>query len=100
MIIKDARRLELGLPARQLRKGHAVRGIAKWRQMLEAAREQALRYVRALPASEPRPPFVAVVYVGYSIELYSNFTEVGDTYVPFPNLQCFRVLLPALADER
>ena len=75
-----------------------MRGTAKWGQMVEAAREQALRYVRALPASEPRPPFVVVVDVGYSIDLYSNFAGVGDSYVPFPDSQKFRVLLPALAD--
>ncbi len=66
--------------------------------MMEAAREQALRYVRALPAPEPRPPFVVVVDVGYAIDLYSNFTGVGDSYVPFPDSGKFRVLLPALAD--
>jgi hypothetical protein len=75
-----------------------VRGTAKWGQMVEAAREQALRYVRALPASEPRPPFVVVVDVGFSIDLYSNFAGVGDSYVPFPDSGKFRVLLPALAD--
>ena len=66
--------------------------------MMEAAREQALRYVRALPASEPRPPFVVVVDVGFSIDLYSNFAGVGDNYVPFPDSGKFRVLLPALDD--
>ncbi len=62
-----AAKAELGQAAGKRRKGHAVRGTAKWGQMVEAAREQALRYVRALPASEPRPPFVAVVDIGYSI---------------------------------
>ena len=75
-----------------------MRGTAKWGQMVEAAREQALRYVRALPATEPRPPFVVVVDVGFSIDLYSNFAGVGDSYVPFPDSGKFRVLLPALAD--
>ncbi|TDN36783.1 class I SAM-dependent DNA methyltransferase [Hymenobacter sp. UV11] len=93
-----AAKAELGQAAGKRRKGHAVRGTAKWGQMVEAAREQALRYVRALPASEPRPPFVVVVDVGYSIDLYSNFAGVGDSYVPFPDSQKFRVLLPALAD--
>jgi hypothetical protein len=46
---------QLGLPAEKRRKGHAQRGTAKWRQMMESARQQALGYVRALPASEPRP---------------------------------------------
>ena len=93
-----AAKAELGQAVGKRRKGHAVRGTAKWGQMVEAAREQALRYVRALPASEPRPPFVVVVDVGYSIDLYSNFAGVGDSYVPFPDSQQFRVPLPALAD--
>ena len=93
-----AAKAELGQATGKRRKGHAVRGTAKWGQMVEAAREQALRYVRALPASEPRPPFVVVVDVGFSIDLYSNFAGVGDSYVPFPDSSKFRVLLPALAD--
>ena len=94
-----AAKAALGQPDAKRRRGHAVRGTAKWGQMLEAAREQALRYVRALPAAEPRPPFVVVVDVGHSIDLYSNFAGVGDAYVPFPDSGRFRVLLPALADE-
>ena len=93
-----AAKAELGQAEGKRRKGHAVRGTAKWGQMVEAAREQALRYVRALPASEPRPPFVVVVDVGFSIDLYSNFAGVGDSYVPFPDSGKFRVLLQALAD--
>ena len=93
-----AAKAELGQATGKRRKGLAVRGTAKWGQMVEAAREQALRYVRALPASEPRPPFVVVVDVGFSIDLYSNFAGVGDSYVPFPDSSKFRVLLPALAD--
>jgi len=93
-----AAKAELGQAAGKRRKGHAVRGTAKWGQMVEAAREQALRYVRALPASEPRPFFLVVVDVGYSIDLYSNFAGVGDSYVPFPDSQQFRVALPALAN--
>jgi hypothetical protein len=92
-------RSELGLPAEKRRLGHATRGSAKWGQVMEAAREQALRYVRALPASEPRPPFVVVVDVGYCIDLYANFAGVGDSYVPFPDSSSFRIMLPALADS-
>ena len=65
---------------------------------MEAAREQALRYVRALPASEPRPPFIVVVDVGHCLDLYANFAGVGDSYVPFPDSNSYRVMLPALAD--
>ena len=64
---------------------------------MKAAHEQALRYVRALPASEPRPPFVVVVDVGYCFDIYSNFAGVGDNYVPFPDAGRYRFFLPALA---
>ncbi len=90
---------ELGLPADKRRKGHAVRGTAKWGQMMEAARQQALGYVRALPGTEPRPPFVVVVDVGYCLDLYSNFAGVGDNYVPFPDSQRYRLRLGDLAEE-
>ena len=92
-----AEKAQLGLPAEKRRKGHAVRGTAKWEQMMKAAQEQALRYVRALPASEPRPPFVVVVDVGHCFDVYSNFAGVGDTYVPFPDAAHSRFYLPALA---
>ena len=95
----QAERAKLGLSNPKLRKGHAVRGTAKWQQVMESARQQALGYVRALPASEPRPPFVLVADVGYCIDVYSNFAGVGDNYVPFPDSQRFRLLLPALAEE-
>ncbi|QNP54514.1 class I SAM-dependent DNA methyltransferase (plasmid) [Hymenobacter qilianensis] len=92
-----AEKAQLGLPAEKRRKGHAVRGTAKWEQMMKAAQQQALRYVRALPASEPRPPFVVVVDVGHCVDVYSNFAGVGDTYVPFPDAAHSRFYLPALA---
>ena len=94
----QAERARLGLSNPKLRKGHAVRGTAKWQQVMEAARQQALGYVRALPAGEPRPPFVVVADVGYCFDVYSNFAGVGDNYAPFPDSQRFRVLLPELAD--
>src|SRR5690606_24153550 len=52
---------------------------------------------RALPASEGRPPFVVVVDVGQRIELYSEFSRSGGTYVPFPDPRSHRI---ALADLR
>ncbi|GAA3995998.1 hypothetical protein GCM10022408_03210 [Hymenobacter fastidiosus] len=92
-------RAELGLPAATRRKGHAVRGSAKWAEMMQAARQQALGYVRALPADEPRPLFVLVADVGYCLDVYSNFAGVGDSFVPFPDQTRFRLPLAALADE-
>ncbi|UOQ82460.1 class I SAM-dependent DNA methyltransferase [Hymenobacter sp. 5414T-23] len=92
-------RAELGLPSEKRRKGHAVRGSAKWAEMMQAARQQALGYVRALPAEEPRPLFVLVADVGYCLDVYSNFAGVGDSFVPFPDQTRFRLPLSALADE-
>ncbi|MCK8494618.1 class I SAM-dependent DNA methyltransferase [Spirosoma sp. RP8] len=95
---KAAERAELGLPPEKRRKGHAVRGTAKWGQMMQTARQQALGYVRALPADEPRPLFVLVADVGYCIDVYSNFAGVGDQFVPFPDQTRFRIPLAKLAD--
>ena len=92
-----AEKAQLGLPAEKRRKGHAVRGTAKWEQMMKAAQEQALRYVRALPASEPKPPFIVVVDVGHCFDVYSNFAAVGDNYVAFPDSGHYRFFLPELA---
>ncbi|RIV27378.1 class I SAM-dependent DNA methyltransferase [Fibrisoma montanum] len=96
---KAAERAELGLTAEKRRKGHAVRGTAKWQQMMQTARQQALGYVRALPADEPRPLFVLVADVGYCIDLYSNFAGVGDQFVPFPDQTRYRLPLAKLAEE-
>ena len=65
-----------------------------------AARGQAEGYARALPTTEGRPPFLVVVDVGHSIELYSEFTRSGGTYVAFPDPQSHRILLKDLVDEK
>jgi hypothetical protein len=41
--------------------GHGVRGSEGWDQSMVRAKNQAERYVRALPAAEGRPPFLLVV---------------------------------------
>ena len=41
--------------------------------MMKAVRQLALRYVRVLLASEPRPLFVVVVDMGYCPDPCSNF---------------------------
>jgi len=61
------------------------------------ARAQAEAYARALPAAEGRPPFVVVVDVGHTIELYSEFSRSGATYTPFPDPRSHRLPLDALA---
>jgi hypothetical protein len=62
------------------------------------AHGQAVAYVRQLPAGEGRPPFVVVVDVGNVIELYSEFSQTGGAYIPFPDPRSYRIPLAALAD--
>ncbi len=50
---------------------------------MQAARQQALSYMRALPPEEPLS--VVVVDVGYCIDVYANFAGVGGSFVPFPD---------------
>jgi hypothetical protein len=64
------------------------------------ARGQAEHYVRALPANEPNPPFLLVVDVGHSIEVFADFTQAGRAYLPFPDPRTFRIRLEHLADEK
>ena len=63
---------------------------------MESARGQAEQYARALPPDEGWPPFLVVVDVGYSIELYSDFFRMGKTYIPFPDARSHRILLEDL----
>lgn len=69
-----------------------------WDKAMLAAQNQADQYVRALPQSEGRPPFIVVTDVGRSIELYAEFTRSGGTYVPFPDPGHHRIRLEDLRD--
>jgi hypothetical protein len=77
----------------RLKKGTAKRGTAAWDDAMLRARGQAEQYIRALPAAEGRPPFLVVVDVGHSIELYSEFSCTGGTYIPFPAPGSHRIFL-------
>lgn len=69
-----------------------------WDKAMKAAYHQADQYVRALPQSEGRPPFIVVTDVGRSIELYAEFTRSGGTYVPYPDPGHHRIRLEDLRD--
>jgi hypothetical protein len=84
---------------RQGRRGMAVRGTSGWDVAMRAARGQAEQYVRALPLSEENPPFLVVVDVGHSFELYSDFSRAGRTYLPFPDARAHRIALDDLKRE-
>jgi hypothetical protein len=78
------------------RRGTAIRGTAGWDQAMLRARNQAEQYAKALPAAEGWPPFLIVVDVGYSIELFADFSGTGKAYVPFPDSLSHRIRLERL----
>ena len=69
--------------APKAKKGTAVRGTRGWDDAMFKARGQAEQYARALPVEEGWPPFLIVVDVGHTIELFADFTRSGKTYLPF-----------------
>ncbi len=89
---------EAGVVARK-KSSQPVRGTGAWDDAMVKARGQAERYVRALPGNEPNPPFLLVVDVGHSLEVFADFTQAGRAYLPFPDPRTFRVRLEHLADE-
>ncbi|MDY0397957.1 MAG: hypothetical protein RBR03_04805 [Desulfuromonas thiophila] len=78
--------------------GTARRGTGGWDRAMQAAKNQAERYAKALPLAEGWPPFLLVVDVGHSIELYSEFSCSGKTYLPFPDVRSHRIFLTDLRD--
>ncbi len=78
--------------------GHKL-ATDRWDKAMLRAQRQADTYIRALPAEEGRPPFLIVTDVGRSIELYSDFSRSGATYVPFPDPRTHRIRLDDLKNE-
>ncbi len=87
------RRGSFVLEAKKVRAASHTRGFD---DALMRARNQAEQYARALPGSEGRPPFLVIVDVGNVIELYSEFTRTGGTYVPYPDPRSHRIRLDDL----
>jgi hypothetical protein len=84
-------------PATQ-KTGHGKRGTKAWDKALEKAYHQARAYIRDLPSDEGRPPFLIICDVGHVIELYSEFTRSGGTYLRFPDPKNHRIYLEDLRD--
>jgi hypothetical protein len=59
-----------------------------------AARNQAELYAKAIP--DGWPPFLITVDVGYSMELYADFSLTGKNYAQFPDKNTYRILLNEL----
>jgi hypothetical protein len=82
---------------RRRRRGAAIRNTPNWDQAMLKARTQAERYAKALPAVDGWPPFLIVMDVGHSIELFADFSLIGKAYLPFPDQRTFRILLSELS---
>ena len=87
-------------PGAGKRKSGPVRGSEAWDDAMWKARGQAERYARNLPADEPPAPFLLVVDVGHSIEVFADFTQAGRSYQAFPDPRSFRIRLADLRDEK
>ncbi len=74
-------------------------GSGVWDDAMLRAHGQAVGYARALPKEEGRPPFVITLDVGAALELYSEFTQSGGAYVPYPDPRTHRIRLPDLRQE-
>ncbi|QOC23239.1 class I SAM-dependent DNA methyltransferase [Wenzhouxiangella sp. AB-CW3] len=84
------------LEAKRVTEDHAS---SRWDKAMLRAAAQADTYIRALPAGEGRPPFLLTCDVGKTIEVYSEFSRSGGTYVPFPDARSHRIHLEDLQDE-
>lgn len=71
----------------------------RWDKSMLRAQAQGDTYIRALPSEEGRPPFLIVTDVGRSIELYSEFSRSGATYVPYPDPRSHRIKIEDLREE-
>ncbi|MFZ2955580.1 MAG: DNA methyltransferase [Candidatus Ozemobacteraceae bacterium] len=89
----------LGFPRKKIRRGTAFRESQAWDGAMLAARGQALQYARELPTEEGWPPFLVVIDVGYSFELFADFSRMGKVYLPFPDPGSFRIKLDDLTQE-
>ena len=81
------------------KKGHGTRGTPAWDDAMLRAVGQAEQYARALPVEEGRPPFLVVIDVGHTIELYSEFSQTGGSYTAFPDPRSHRLKLADLLRE-
>ncbi|MEZ5752868.1 MAG: type IIL restriction-modification enzyme MmeI [Paracoccaceae bacterium] len=93
----DDRQLALlaNLPPKQ-RTGHGIRGTRQFDEWMIRARNKADRYARAVSREDGWPPFLVIVDVGATIELYADFSLQGQGYTQFPDGTRFRIALDDL----
>jgi hypothetical protein len=66
---------------------------SSWDVLMRSAKRQAEDYARAL---DEWPPFIIVVDVGHTIEVYADFSRQGKNYAQFPNRNEFRITMDDL----
>jgi len=84
-------------PKARRKTGTSVRGTAGWDDSMIAARGQAENYVRGL--ADDNPPFLLVIDIGHSFELYADFSRLGKVYTAFPDARGHRFALTDLRNE-
>lgn len=87
---------EFALETDAPRRAGIARGSEAWDRKMIEARSQAERYAHALPAAEEPPPFLLVVDVGHSFELFADFSQKGKAYLHFPDARTHRLRLDDL----
>ncbi|MGV3616276.1 MAG: DNA methyltransferase [Fimbriimonas sp.] len=93
----EADAFTLGAAPIKRKKGHGVRQTPGMDRVMRAARNQAERYAKALP--DEWPPFLVVVDVGATIELYADFSGTGKNYAPYPAAGAHRITLEELEQD-
>ena len=81
--------------------GTTRRGTPAHAARLLKAHAQAVGYVRALdPKSEPTVPFLVVLDVGGSFDLFADFSGTNRFWSPFPSPNANRITLEQLAEPK
>lgn len=80
--------------------GHGQWGTRKWDDTMLRARNHADGYARAVARADGWPPFLLVVDVGHSSEVYADFSGQGQFYTQFPDGNRYRISLADLHDAK
>ena len=86
--------------APRIQSGHGRRGTRAFEDTMLRARNQADGYARAVAKEDGWPPFIMVVDVGHSIEVYADFSRQGQGYAQFPDGNRYRITMEDLRDKK
>lgn len=86
-------------PASRGQKGHGKRNTSGFDSLMIKAKEQADNYARAVSKEDGWPPFLLVVDVGHTIEVYADFSRQGHGYHQFPDRRRYKIALGDLRRE-